>query len=166
MDEENNPICALSRSTAHRDKIWHRTTDIWVTDASHAKILCHKRSAKKDTHPNLFDSTFGGHLLAGENPEQSAARELEEEMRIRVDHSCLQYVEIVRLVDQHEYEYRYSYQCKVAIDLLQYEKEEIDEIFWVEIDHLVKIYQEKTDSSWVYRVKELEMLGSISSSRT
>lgn len=161
VDKENNPIEPLPRHIAHRDHIWHRTTDIWVTNSSHTKILCHKRSANKDTHPSLLDSTFGGHLLAGDTPEQNAERELSEEIGILVDHSCLRFVGIIPFIKQFEYQYRYLYELRENITQLKFEREEIDTIFWSDIDDLIRIYTEKTDVSWVYRERELEMLQNI-----
>ncbi len=161
VDEQNNPIQPLPLSVAHRDHIWHRSTDIWVTNPLHTQVLCHKRSAKKDTHPSLLDSTFGGHLLAEETPEQNTVRELSEEIGIGVDTTCLNFVSIIPLTEQFEYQYRYSYILHPDITQLRFEKEEIDNVFWSDIEDLVKIYQEKTDISWVYREREVEMLHSI-----
>jgi isopentenyldiphosphate isomerase len=164
VDEKNNPIQSLPRNIAHRDHIWHRTTDIWVRNPTGTKILCHKRSAKKDADPSLFDSTFGGHLLAEETPEQNAQRELTEELGIVIDTTCLRFVSIIPLIEQFEYQYRYQYALNVDIGELKVEKEEIDAIFWKDIHELILIYKEQKDATWVYRERELEMLQSIASS--
>jgi isopentenyldiphosphate isomerase len=161
VDEKNNPIQSLPRTIAHRNHIWHRTTDIWVTNPSRAQILCHKRSAKKDAYPSLFDPTFGGHLLAEDTPQQNAERELSEEIGIQVDRVCLRFIGIIPLVKQFEYQYRYHYSLSVDIGELVFEREEIDAIFWKDIHELILIYKEQKDATWVYRERELEMLQSI-----
>jgi len=104
VDYKNVPINPFPRNIAHRDHVWHRASDIWVVDPSRKNVLCHRRSANKDTHPSLFDSTFGGHLLADETPDKNAERELAEEIGVRVDHSCLNFVGIVPLIKQFEYQ--------------------------------------------------------------
>ncbi len=161
VDEENTAIQPLPRHIAHRDRIWHRTTDIWVMNPSQTQILCHKRSEKKDTYPSLFDSTFGGHILADETPEKNAERELSEEIGITVDNTYLRFVSIIPLKKIFEYQYRYSYVLHSDVTQLKFEKEEIDNIFWSDINDLIKVYREKADQSWVYRERELEMLQSI-----
>jgi mutator protein MutT len=44
-------------------------------------ILLAKRSAQRDFYPNVWDF-FGGHIEAGESPEQTLQRELMEELGI------------------------------------------------------------------------------------
>lgn len=161
VDVSNHPTHPHPRSIVHSDHIWHRTTEIWVTNPSYTQVLCHKRSAKKDTHPSLLDPTFGGHILSRETPEQNAERELSEEMGIIIDTTCLQFVSTVKYKEQFEYEYRYSYTLYTDISELQFEKDEIDRVFWFDVCDLIRIYKEKTDTAWVYRVGEVEMLKRI-----
>jgi 16S rRNA (adenine1518-N6/adenine1519-N6)-dimethyltransferase len=47
------------------------------------EVLLQQRSALKDAHPGVWDSSVAGHLDAGESYEAAALRELDEEMGIR-----------------------------------------------------------------------------------
>lgn len=48
-----------------------------------AQLLLQKRSAEKDSFPGRFDTSSAGHIQAGDEPEESAIRELHEELGIR-----------------------------------------------------------------------------------
>ena len=59
VDETGIPTGqVVSREEAHRDKLWHRTTQIWIVN-SNGEILCQKRSRFKDAHPGEWQSFFG-----------------------------------------------------------------------------------------------------------
>ncbi|MEX2028301.1 MAG: NUDIX domain-containing protein, partial [Candidatus Curtissbacteria bacterium] len=74
VDENNNPVSPLAREIAHGQGLWHRSCDIWVVN-SKGEILCQRRSMKKDVKPGLWESYFGGHVLAGEDYLDSAVKE-------------------------------------------------------------------------------------------
>jgi isopentenyldiphosphate isomerase len=76
-----------SRSLVHRDGDWHRALHVWVagTDETGSRFLMvQRRSPHKDTWPNRFDATVGGHYRAGESIAQ-AVREIEEEIGLAAD---------------------------------------------------------------------------------
>jgi 8-oxo-dGTP pyrophosphatase MutT (NUDIX family) len=59
----------------------HRATYIIVTDPD-GLLYVQKRTMIKDVYPGWWDPCTGGVVLAGESYEDSAVRELEEEMGI------------------------------------------------------------------------------------
>ena len=66
------------RSTVRRENLPHAATCV-VVRRSNGEVLVHRRSDAKDVYPGLRDCSFGGVVLAGEDPEVAAVRELEEE---------------------------------------------------------------------------------------
>ena len=75
------------RADVHRDGDWHRALHVWVAgvDASGSPFLTvQRRSPGKDTWPNRFDATVGGHYRAGETLAHTL-REVEEEIGIIPD---------------------------------------------------------------------------------
>jgi isopentenyldiphosphate isomerase len=70
------------RAAVHRDGDWHRALHIWVAgrdDTGEPFLIFQRRSAAKDTWPDHFDTTVGGHFRAGETHAE-AMREIEEEI--------------------------------------------------------------------------------------
>lgn len=75
------------RAAVHRDGDWHRAFHCWVgwrdRQQGVSRILVQRRSAGKDTVPNLLDVAVGGHYRSGESLAQ-VFREIEEELGISV----------------------------------------------------------------------------------
>lgn len=70
------------RAAVHRDGDWHRALHIWVAghdETGEAHLIFQRRSAAKDSWPDRFDTTVGGHFRAGE-ALQETLREVEEEI--------------------------------------------------------------------------------------
>jgi isopentenyldiphosphate isomerase len=67
------------RSEVHRLGLRHRAAHILVFDAR-GRLFLQKRSATKDRHPGVWDSSASGHVDRGESYEACATRELKEEL--------------------------------------------------------------------------------------
>ena len=74
----------IDRESAHREGILHRTAHVWIArqNAGIWQVLLQKRSMNKDSFPGLYDTSSAGHIPAGEEPLDSAIRELAEELGI------------------------------------------------------------------------------------
>ncbi len=72
------------RSEAHAKGICHRTAHIWIAKQENGryKVLLQKRSMDKDSFPGRYDTSSAGHIQAGDEPMESALRELGEELGI------------------------------------------------------------------------------------
>src|SRR5215467_1890191 len=82
VDELNNIVGAAPRREMRGRCLPHRSTYILVFNSQGA-LYVQKRTMIKDVFPGYFDPATGGVVLAGESYEESAVRELEEEMGIR-----------------------------------------------------------------------------------
>jgi isopentenyldiphosphate isomerase len=80
-DENMQHIGTKERSSVHRDGDWHKTFHAWVIFRNEKGdwVVLQKRSADKDTFPNLLDISAAGHYAAGERM-QDGVRELHEEL--------------------------------------------------------------------------------------
>jgi isopentenyldiphosphate isomerase len=80
-DENLRHIGTKERSAVHRDGDWHKTFHAWVIFRVEGRdwVVLQKRSADKDTYPNLLDISAAGHYSAGETM-QDGLRELHEEL--------------------------------------------------------------------------------------
>jgi len=79
VDENNNIVDSVPRSVMRSQKLPHRACYILVFN-SHHKIFLQKRTHNKDVYPGYYDIATGGVVLAGETYEESAKRELAEEI--------------------------------------------------------------------------------------
>ena len=83
FDENNNPTGEVKEKTqAHEDGNFHRTAHIWIMNDK-KELLLQKRSTTKKSHPNCWDISGAGHIMAGESVIDGAIRELKEELGIK-----------------------------------------------------------------------------------
>ncbi len=81
VDEANRVVGAAPRWKMRAEMLPHRATYILVFDRR-GRLFLQKRTAKKDIYPGCYDVAAGGVVLEGETYEQSAKRELAEELGI------------------------------------------------------------------------------------
>ncbi len=86
VDEQDHVIGQMARSEVHRLGLMHRAVHILVFNRR-GEIFLQKRSMLKDRQPGLWDSSSSGHVDAGEDYDQSALRELREELGLVPDKS-------------------------------------------------------------------------------
>ncbi|HLQ44170.1 MAG TPA: NUDIX domain-containing protein [Planctomycetaceae bacterium] len=79
VDDQDRVIGQAPRSEVHRRKLLHRAVSIFVFD-SRGRLLLQQRSAAKDEYPLCYTSSASGHVTAGETYDETAPRELEEEL--------------------------------------------------------------------------------------
>lgn len=82
VDREDREIGAVARYIMRKQRLIHRASYILVFNKQ-GKLFIQKRTMNKDMYPGFLDVAAGGVVLAGESYEQSARRELEEELGIR-----------------------------------------------------------------------------------
>lgn len=81
VNEADVAIGQLSRYEVHRQKLRHRAVHIFVFNRA-GELFLQKRSQWKDVHPQRWDSSAAGHLNAGQTYDETAPRELMEELGI------------------------------------------------------------------------------------
>ena len=81
VDEENTEIAAVSRRIMREQQLIHRACYILVFNQA-GDLFVQKRTKTKDVYPGYYDVAAGGVVLAGESYEESAERELDEELGI------------------------------------------------------------------------------------
>ncbi len=81
VNEENTEIAAVSRWIMREQQLIHRACYILVFNQA-GDLFVQKRTETKDVYPGYYDVAAGGVVLAGESYEESAERELAEELGI------------------------------------------------------------------------------------
>jgi isopentenyl-diphosphate Delta-isomerase len=79
VNERDEVIGRASRSDVHARGLLHRAVHVLVFN-SRAEVFLQKRSMKKDRQPGVWDSSCSGHVDSGEDYDQTAVRELGEEI--------------------------------------------------------------------------------------
>ena len=138
----------VSRDEAHRDGIQHRTAHVWVIKEKPGgyDILLQKRSRNKDSYPGQYDTSSAGHIPAGDEPLESALRELKEELGIEATAEELHYAGSFHI--QYEKEFHgnmfrdneiasvYVYEKPVETEKLSLQENEVEEIQWFDLDEV------------------------------
>ncbi|MBL8220338.1 MAG: NUDIX hydrolase YfcD [Bryobacterales bacterium] len=82
VDAENRVTGASPRHVMRSGNLPHRASYVFVFNSA-GELYVQHRTMTKDVYPGYYDLAAGGVVLAGETYEESATRELEEEMGIR-----------------------------------------------------------------------------------
>jgi len=83
VDKDNREIAAIARNLMREQHLIHRASYILVFNAA-GELFVQKRTMIKDIYPGYWDVAAGGVVLAGESYEESAQRELAEELGVNV----------------------------------------------------------------------------------
>lgn len=150
VDEKGQPTGeTVSRETAHREGIRHRTVHIWIVrKKDHGyDVLLQKRSFNKDSFPGKYDTSSAGHIHAGDEPFISGQRELNEELGISAAQQDLHYAghfnihfEKVfhnQLFKDDEIAFVYVYEKDVDEDTLTLQTEEVERVDWFDLGEVI-----------------------------
>ncbi len=83
VDENDRIRGYASRSEVHGNNLLHRAVHIFIFNPA-GEMYLQQRSRSKDRHPLKWDSSAAGHVNAEENYDETAQRELKEELGITV----------------------------------------------------------------------------------
>ncbi len=110
-DNNMNEIGVYARSYIHYHKMWHKVVQCWIVGRTEAgiRVYLQRRSFEKMSHPGRYDVTAGGHVSAGELPEDAVLRETQEEIGLRLDTDRLQSLGYVKEVAGNDREIAYLY---------------------------------------------------------
>ncbi|HEX3624180.1 MAG TPA: NUDIX domain-containing protein [Verrucomicrobiae bacterium] len=84
VNEHDEVIGRAPRSEVHARGLLHRAVHVLVFN-SRGEVFLQKRSMKKDRQPGTWDSSCSGHVDSGENYDQTAVRELGEEIGLKLN---------------------------------------------------------------------------------
>lgn len=82
VDRDNRIIGSTTRATMRAQNLIHRATYILVFNQQ-GELFVQLRTMSKDIYPGHYDVATGGVVLAGESYEESAQRELAEELGVQ-----------------------------------------------------------------------------------
>jgi isopentenyl-diphosphate delta-isomerase type 1 len=133
VDENDKVIGSAPREEIHRLGLKHRAVHILVFN-SKGEVFLQKRSMKKDRCPGLWDSSASGHVDREETYDDTAKRELHEELGILCKDSPTRLFKLPAS-EETDNEHVYVY-CARHEGPFNLNKDEIETGLWVSPDSL------------------------------
>ena len=152
------------RSKVHEDGDWHRTAHVLIFN-SKGEVLLQRRSKTKDSYPDCFDISSGGHVESGKTIIETALIELKEELGISTTEDCI--IELGTVKDQdvlnggtyinNSLNTIYALQLDLDIGDFVLQKEEVQYVEWSSFDE-IKEWIKDGKEDFVYHPGEYELL--------
>jgi 16S rRNA (adenine1518-N6/adenine1519-N6)-dimethyltransferase len=114
VDRNDRILGHAKRSEVHGNNLRHRAVHILIFNQA-GEVYLQQRSRWKDRHPLKWDSSAAGHVAAGESYDETARRELEEELGVTV---ALQKIAKLPASQQTDQEFIWLYRGLISGDLV------------------------------------------------
>lgn len=149
VDINGNPTGqTVTREKAHLEGIRHRTSHVWILRSrDRLQVLLQKRSPDKESFPDMWDISSAGHIPSGFSWEESAVRELSEELGTVVSASELKEAGLLRIKADTEFfcrPFKDDQVSKVFVLFLDrdescftVQKEELSEVRWFYMEDVI-----------------------------
>ncbi len=136
---------SLTYKEVHKRGLLHRTARVWFVN-SNGEVLVQKRSNSMRIFPGLWDAGVGGHVSSGETSVEGAQKETREEIGLEIPKEEYQLIFTVRAPkikyfdDYTDNEFNDVYVVRRNLDIsnLQLEKDEVNEVRWLDLDTFEK----------------------------
>ncbi|MGH7979211.1 MAG: NUDIX hydrolase [Limisphaerales bacterium] len=142
VNEHDEAVGRAPRSEVHARGLLHRAVHVLVFN-SRGEIYLQKRSMQKDRQPGVWDSSCSGHVDAGEQYDETAMRELQEEIGLKLKAPPARVFK-VNACPETDAEFVWVYQCNsdgpFALDA-----EEIETGGWFAPEHVSRWIKEKPE---------------------
>ncbi len=151
VDEAGKPTGRIfERSYIHEKGIRHRTSHVWIMRRRNGQvqILLQKRSEDKDSFPGEYDISSAGHIPAGEGFEESALRELEEELGITAQAEDLHLIGPLTIryefvfhgepFRDHQITHVYYLLMDIEPEQLKLQESEVESVMWIGLDECIQ----------------------------
>ena len=114
VDQNDRILRYASRSEVHGNNLRHRAVHILIFNPA-GEVYLQQRSRWKDRHPLKWDSSAAGHVTRRKAYDETARRELKEELGIAVPLEKISKLPASECTDQ---EFIWLYRGEVAGDLV------------------------------------------------
>ena len=137
---------------------------LWIIDPDTKQILVQKRSKQKSIDPGKIDSSCNGHVRSYEIPEQAVLREAFEEIGVapteiypNMKKIMTVTVDLTKVGGKGNYiAHEYITFLKHPISYYKLQKEEVEEIFFMDYETLRKETLKENSSMRMPNTKEAE----------
>ena len=148
VDDNDRVITQETRSTVHRERLFHRAVHVFIFNQK-SELFLQKRSITKDTAPGKWVSSCSGHVDSGETYDAATVRELSEELGLDLAETPKRLFK-TSPCKQTGYEfvwlYEYRHEGPFKLDPL-----EISEGMWMDTNHMENWLKERPrDFAWSF----------------
>ena len=140
VNERDEVIGRKPRSEVHARGLLHRAVHVLVFN-SRGEVFLQKRSMKKDRQPGAWDSSCSGHVDSGEDYDQTAVRELREEIGLKLP-AMPQKLFKINACEETDAEFVWVYRCEND-GPFQLHPDEIETGGWFTPEHVTQWIAEK-----------------------
>ena len=135
----------MEREKAHDLNLLHWEISVYIIN-NKKQVLLQKRAATKRYNPNKWGSC-AGHVLSGETLEDTALREIEEEIGLKFTKEDLKILDKmqVRKRDNNSHIAR-SFYVVCNKDIFNIQKEELSEVKWFNIEDVINMIKNNDDT--------------------
>jgi len=154
VNENDEVVGEATRGVAHQSpNLIHRVAHVWIVN-DQKKILLQQRSLTKDKAPGQWDISCGGHLKKGDNPEETATRELGEELGISADCKFVtKFLE--KFADQSEMVYLYYAKHNGPFD---FPKQEVEQLKFLSEQQVESMFNDPDSKISYFSKKEIPII--------
>lgn len=140
VDENDNPIGTRPREDFHNQKLFHRSSVLFLFNDKE-EVLLQKRSMSKDWFPGLYEFSVSG-TTGNETDEECIRRETEEELGI----SDLDFQFLFKLtpLEKNDRAYNSVFLAKTS-QKIKLDPEEVESVEWITMENLHKRVIESPD---------------------
>jgi isopentenyl-diphosphate delta-isomerase len=148
VDENDEVVEQRARSEVHRCKLLHRAVHVFMFRSDGA-LLIHKRSDTKEEFPSVWTSSCSGHVSAGEDYDNTAVRELHEELGVA---SVVERLQKFSACADTSFEFTVLYQC-ASDAMVTPDSGEIAAVKWMQVADIQQwMQQSPNDFSPAFRL--------------
>ena len=142
VNERDEVVGRAPRSEVHARGLLHRAVHVLVFNGR-GEIFLQKRSMKKDRQPGVWDSSCSGHVDAGEDYDETAVRELDEEIGLHLKAPPPRLFKI-DACEETDAEFVWVYRCENE-GPFQLDPEEIDKGGWFAPERVTQWIKERPE---------------------
>lgn len=132
VNENDEVIGRDTRANIHTQHLIHRGIHVFVLNSKH-EILIQKRAADRDYYPSYYDASVGAQVKSGETYEQSARREMQEELGFQPK-------KLINICDYHSYSDRQRENRRLFTyihnGIIKFDRKEVESIQWLSVNKI------------------------------